>query len=199
MSRRLVLQSVRLVVSCGRPGALPLAQCRLEPRLSACLQLHNFGRARNLLGRSATRTRWRCISASSLSRRAHAAPSSSEGAACEVGDELRRGGVEAADVEHPLVVRVGDREAVRDPADHDQPRVDGPKAALPVDNRAVLARDDLVLEQATGLGGADDPDRTGLPRIGAPVLFRVSYVREVVCPAGVEPAASAVAGQRSLG
>jgi hypothetical protein len=50
MSRGLVLQSVRLVVSCGRPGALPLAPCRLVPRLSADLQLHDLGRARNLLG-----------------------------------------------------------------------------------------------------------------------------------------------------
>jgi hypothetical protein len=39
-------------------------------------------------------------------------PPLSEGAAGEVGDELRRRGVEADDVEHPRVVRVGDREAV---------------------------------------------------------------------------------------
>src|SRR6266508_1513871 len=42
------------------------------------------------------------------------------------------------------------------------------------------------------------PGSNGSPRSGAPVLFRLSYVREVVRPAGVEPAASAVAGQRSL-
>jgi hypothetical protein len=50
MSRRLVLQSVRLVGSCGRPGALPLVPCHLEPRLSASLQLHDLCGARNLLG-----------------------------------------------------------------------------------------------------------------------------------------------------
>jgi hypothetical protein len=42
------------------------------------------------------------------------------------------------------------------------------------------------------------PGSNGPPRRGAPVLFRLSYVREVVRPAGVEPAASAVARQRSL-
>ena len=48
----------------------------------------------------------------------------SESAAGEVGDQLRRRRVEADDVEHARVGRVGDREAVRDHADHDQPRVD---------------------------------------------------------------------------
>jgi hypothetical protein len=50
MSRRLVLQSVRLVVSRGRPWALPFAPCRLEPRLAADFQLHDLGRARYRLG-----------------------------------------------------------------------------------------------------------------------------------------------------
>ena len=54
----------------------------------------------------------------------------SERAAGEVGDELRRRGVEADDVEHPRVGWVGDREAVRDHADHDQPRVDAGCAAV---------------------------------------------------------------------
>ena len=93
----------------------------------------------------------------------------------------------------------------------------GPKAALPIDNRAAPARDGLVVE--AGLPGVEPgparlelavlpftpqayAERTtgsnGHPRSGAPVLFRLSYVREVVRPAGVEPAASAVAGQRSL-
>ena len=40
------------------------------------------------------------------------------------------------------------------------------------------------------------PGSNGPPRTGAPVLFRLSYVR-VIRPAGVEPAASAVARQRS--
>ena len=43
---------------------------------------------------------------------------------------------------------------------------------------------------------ADDVGRTGLPGV-AQVLFRLSHVREVVRPAGVEPAASAFARQRS--
>ena len=33
---------------------------------------------------------------------------------------------------------------------------------------------------------------------GAPVLFRLSYVRMRARPAGLEPASAAVAGQRSL-
>src|SRR5438132_1637187 len=57
-------------------------------------------------------------------------PPLSEGAAGEVGDELRRRGVEADDVEHPRVVRVGDREAVRDHADHDQPCLDAGGVAV---------------------------------------------------------------------
>ena len=44
----------------------------------------------------------------------------SEHAAGEVRDQLRRRGVEADDVEHARVVRVGDREAVRDHSDDDQ-------------------------------------------------------------------------------
>ena len=54
----------------------------------------------------------------------------SEGAAGEVGDQLRRRRAEADDVEHPRVGRVGDREAVRDHADHDQPRVDARRRAV---------------------------------------------------------------------
>src|SRR4051812_11696677 len=88
---------------------------------------------------------------------------------------------------------------------------------LSPDNRAASARDDLVVE-AGPPGVEPGPARLELavlpftpracaerttriertPRSGAPVLFRLSYVREVVRPAGVEPAASAVAGQRSL-
>ncbi len=49
-SRRLVLQSVRLVVSRGRPRALPLAPCRLEPRLATDLELHDLGGTRYRLG-----------------------------------------------------------------------------------------------------------------------------------------------------
>jgi hypothetical protein len=41
------------------------------------------------------------------------------------------------------------------------------------------------------------PGSNGPPRGGAPVLFPLSYVREVVRPAGFEPAAPAVAGQCS--
>jgi hypothetical protein len=85
------------------------------------------------------------------------------------------------------------------------------------DNRAAPARDDRVLE--AGLPGVEPgparlelavlpftpqasasgrPGSNGPPRSGAPVLSPLSYVRDVVRPAGVEPAASAVAGQRSL-
>ena len=67
----------------------------------------------------------------------------SERAAGEVGDQLRRRGVEADDVEHARVVRVGDREAVRDHADHDQPRVDARRAA--------------VVARAPGPGGCRPP------------------------------------------
>jgi hypothetical protein len=42
------------------------------------------------------------------------------------------------------------------------------------------------------------PGSNGPLRVGSPVLFRLSYVRQVVRPAGVEPAASAVAEQRSV-
>jgi hypothetical protein len=42
------------------------------------------------------------------------------------------------------------------------------------------------------------PGSNGPLRSGAPVLFRLSYVRQEVHPARVEPAASAVAGQRSI-
>ena len=85
------------------------------------------------------------------------------------------------------------------------------------DNRAASARDDLVVE--AGPPGLEPgptrlelavlplhhrpmqsgrPGSNGPPRSGAPVLFLLSYVRENVRPAGVEPAASAVAEQRSL-
>jgi hypothetical protein len=88
---------------------------------------------------------------------------------------------------------------------------------LSPDNRAASARDDLVV--GAGLPGVEPgPARLELavlpftPQASAerttriervspewrPVLFHLSYVRQVVRPAGVEPAASAVAGQRSL-
>ena len=41
------------------------------------------------------------------------------------------------------------------------------------------------------------PGSNGPRRSGAPVLFRLSYVREVIRPAGIEPATSAVAEQCS--
>ena len=44
-----------------------------------------------------------------------------ERSAGEVGDQLRRRGVEPDDVEHPGIGRVGDREPVRNHADHNQP------------------------------------------------------------------------------
>jgi hypothetical protein len=89
---------------------------------------------------------------------------------------------------------------------------------LSPDNRAASARDDLSLGEAGPPGLEPGPTRlelvvlplhhgpvqsgrpgsNGSPRSGAPVLFRLSYARQVVRPAGVEPAASAVAGQRSL-
>src|SRR5436853_450568 len=47
-----------------------------------------------------------------------------EGPAGEVGDELRRCGVEPDDVEHPRICRIGDREAVRDHAHDNEPGVD---------------------------------------------------------------------------
>src|SRR6476661_444495 len=92
-----------------------------------------------------------------------------------------------------------------------------PEAALPVDNRAAPARDDRV--GAAGPPGIEPgparlelavlpftpqacrsgrPGSNGPPRGGAPMLFPLSYVREVARPAGLEPAASAVAGQRSV-
>jgi hypothetical protein len=43
---------------------------------------------------------------------------------------------------------------------------------------------------------ADDPHRTGNLRAGDPALYRLSYIREIR-PAGVEPAAPAVAERRS--
>ena len=70
----------------------------------------------------------RCAGASRLLCEGRLAAPPSERAAGEVGDQLRRRGVEADDVEHARVVRVGDREAVRDHADHDQPGVDARRA-----------------------------------------------------------------------
>jgi len=70
-SRRLVLQSVRLVAfyAAGRGCDCPLraASSRAFRRASSCTTLAGRGTA---LGRAETRTRWRYISASSLSRRA---------------------------------------------------------------------------------------------------------------------------------
>ena len=107
-------QSVRLVVSRGRPRGLPLGPCRLEARLATRLELYDLGRARNLLRACRdpyeVETHLPLLSVVARSRR----PPPSESAASEVGDELRRRGVEANDVEHPRVGRVGDREAVRD-------------------------------------------------------------------------------------
>ncbi len=61
---------------------------------------------------------------------------SSEGAAGEVRDQLRRRGVEAHDVEHSRIGRVCDREVVRDHADHDRPGVDARRAAATERERA---------------------------------------------------------------
>jgi hypothetical protein len=90
----------------------------------------------------------------------------------------------------------------------------GPRAALPIDNRAAPARDDRAWQTrqdsnpdlrgwsspcsryTTGLRSGR-PGSNGPPRSGAPMLFPLSYVREVGRPAGVEPATSGFAGRRS--
>src|SRR6266542_5364508 len=124
MSRTLVLPSVRLVVHaaaavparaalCGEPRAV-----RLWPDAALA-----WGVPRPVRGGDASPSP---LWFEGRSRR----PPLSEGAAGEVGDELRRRGVEADDVEHPRVVRVSDREAVRDHADHDQPRLDSRRVAV---------------------------------------------------------------------
>jgi len=63
-------------------------------------------------------------------RFARRAAPGSECDAGEVGDQLRRRGVEPDDVEHPRVGRVGDREPVRDHPDDHQPRVDTRRHAV---------------------------------------------------------------------
>src|SRR6478735_9072058 len=81
----------------------------------------------------------------------------SESAASEVGDQLRRRRVEADDVEHPRVVRVSDREAVRDHADHDQPCVDSRRMAV------VAERLGRVNVSRPGLRVGVDDERVDLP------------------------------------
>ena len=91
----------------GRPRGLPLGSCRLETRLAADLELDDLGRARCLLG--ACRDPDEVLvhfALLSVFYGRRTAPSSSEGAAGEVGDQLRRRGVEADDVEHPRVACV---------------------------------------------------------------------------------------------
>jgi hypothetical protein len=74
-SRRPVLQSVRLVVHAagrGRDRSGRAASKRASRRASSCTTLAGRGTG---LGRAASRTRWRCISASSLmSKGARGAP-----------------------------------------------------------------------------------------------------------------------------
>lgn len=70
----------------------------------------------------------------------------------EVGDQLRRRGVEAQDVEHPAICRVGDREAVHDHADHHQPCVD-------------VRRPAVVTQSLDGVDGARAP-RAGVEPAG---------------------------------
>jgi hypothetical protein len=74
-SRRLVLQSVRLVVHAAGRGGCRCGRAVSSRALRRASSWTTLAGRSTGLGRAATRTRWRCISASSLSRRALATPS----------------------------------------------------------------------------------------------------------------------------
>ena len=111
--------------SCSRPRGLPQVTCHVETRLAACLELHDLRRAhRHIACRAPDTYRCRCIS-SPLSV--------CEGASRRPPLRERRGrsrrSAAASRCRSPRRRAfpdrwVGDREAVRDHADHHQPRVD---------------------------------------------------------------------------
>src|SRR5262245_60608120 len=104
------------------------ASSRAWRRASSCTTL--AGRIGTFFGAGRRTTyRCRCISLP-LDGWAPRGALLSEGAAGEVRDELRRRRVEADDVEHLRIVRVGDREAVRDHAHDHQACVDTRRLAV---------------------------------------------------------------------